>query len=65
MNYIVFKNKKDVEKLAMVTSAVTYYDISVELCNKINRICDLNNYRFCITHNIKKKTPIIEVGVIQ
>lgn len=65
MNYIVFINKKGSEKLAISANVNTYYDIDNNLCNIINKICDDNDYRFLIKHNIKNKTPKIDERIIK
>lgn len=65
MNYIVFVNKKGSEKLAICTNVNTFYDIDVNFCNSINKICDDNDYCFLIKHNIKNKTPKIDASIIK
>lgn len=60
MNYIVFVNKRDSEKLAMTTNANTYDDLNKDECDIINKICDSNDYRFLIKSNVNSKVPRLE-----
>lgn len=53
MNYAIFYNKRDVEKLALEIDC-DFQSIDFKTARAINLVCDKNDYSFLIKKDIKK-----------
>lgn len=63
MNYAVFYNKRDVEKLALEINC-DFKSIDFKTVRAINLVCDKNDYSFLIKKDIKKNTPVLPRSIL-
>lgn len=62
MNYAVFYNKRNVEKLALEINC-DLQSMDSKTARAINLVCDKNDYSFLIKKNIGKNTPVLPQSI--
>ena len=59
--YIVFVNKNNCEKLAINSNCTSCYKVE-DILLYVDKICEINNFRFTFKSDVSKRTPIIDLA---